>query len=124
MIRLYEVNDNLVYADFSPEVSNNASVNNTLQLADFVATAGHRYLLTMTACPFTNGTGSASCYVTDGSIFEGIPLASPTTTAINLVQNTGNVVVTRFLEGLSGSYDVFVSGRACGTVGVEIRDVT
>ena len=124
MIRLYELNDNLVYADFSPEVSNNASVKNTLQLADFVATSGHTYLLTMTACPFSTGTGSVSCYVTDGSIIEGIPLASPTTTAINLVQNTGNVVVTRFLEGLSGSYDVFVSGRACGTVGVEIRDVT
>ena len=122
-VSLYELHDNLVYADFSSELSTSLTVE-TFQLASFLAVSGRRYEMTVTAIPVTAAIPSIACYLTNGSSYHGIPYSSPTTDFVDGPSGAGPWQMTKVLEGLNGSYDIFARGKYCNGVNIEIRDIT
>lgn len=120
-IRISEVHDNLVYADFAPL---NSSVNFvTTTLANFTAMSGHRYLLAVTAGPHGASTGGASVYLDNGAIV-GIPNSSPNAAAFTIPGYQGQLDCSTILTGLSGTCQVYARGKFTGSISVRIFDIT
>lgn len=121
-IRLYEVHDNLVYADFTPPIST-TSTPATLDLDSFVATSGHVYEMKVSAIAYSTTAASAACYLTDGIDLQGIPYSDPTVDFADGPSGQ-NWTMTKVLTGLSGTYQVKARGKSCNGVCVEIRDLS
>jgi len=121
-VKLYEVEDNLVYADFSP--SEVGSVIQTADLEDFTATSGRTYLLTMTSHTSQTAWTNAACYLTKTGQTEGIPYPDPTTNHIEGPYYSGELQVSKLLTNLDGLYEVKARRAYSSGVQVEIRDIT
>lgn len=121
-VKIWEIHDNLVYADFTPSFSSSIS---SASLDSFTATSGHRYMMTMTATSVGSGTyASASCYLDNGTVTTGIPQSGPTSQEVEAGYYDGVINVSRVLTGLSGSYSVTVRGKYAPAITVRIYDIT
>jgi hypothetical protein len=120
-VKLYEVYDSLVYADFT--ASQTATTPSTSSLSSFTAASGHTYLVSMTINGYTTAPG-ASVYLTSGATDVGIPQSGPTSDLVTVGTSQGSTEVSRIITGLSGAYTVTVRGRAHSGVSVRIFDIT
>jgi len=121
-VRIYEVHDNLVYADFSP--SEFGDYMKTHELKEFIALPGRRYLLTMTSYLAKAGWISAACYLSKPGQVRGIPYPDPTLEHLEGPQQSGVLRASKLMNDLDGAYEVKTRhARSAGTQ-VEIRDVT
>jgi hypothetical protein len=122
-IKIYEVYDNLVYADFAPYNLTTTVVSKTLQ--SFTAQSGHTYLLTMTAhCSPTSAYTEAACYLSNGIDVEGLPYPDPTTELCRGIYTSGDLKLSKMITGISGSFDVITRYAEAGGINVEIHDIT
>lgn len=122
-VKIYEVYDNLVYSDFAPAETGSTVTSYTLQ--SFTAQTGHTYRLTMTAdSSDANAYLAAACYLTNGVDVVGLPYPDPTSDVAKGPYYNGNLSLSKFLTGLSGTYDVITRRAECGGVNVEIHDIT
>ncbi len=122
-LRIFEKRDDLVYTSAAEGMTLDNTVV-TLQLADFVATAGRQYEITATAASFNSASASFAAYVTDGVAYHGIPTANPTGDLVYGSSGTGTDSVSHLMPDLDGTYSVYVRARNCGNLAVEIRDIT
>ncbi len=120
-IKIYEVHDNLVYADFAP-VNGTATIVSS-PLSDFTAVSGHKYLLKVTSGPFSTSTPALSVYLDNGTVV-GIPNSSPATSLIVGPIYQGNFECSSIMTGLSGTCQVYARGRFTGAISVRIFDIT
>lgn len=121
-VKIYEVHDNLVYADSSP-TETGATVT-AFSLENFTAVSGHTYLLTMTAYGMSTSYQAAGCYVDDGSTILGVPHPDPTSNVVKGPYYLGKTEVSKILSGLSGVCQVVTRRAYAGAVTVQIRDIT
>lgn len=121
-VKIYEVHDNLVYADSSP-TETSATVT-AFTLENFTAVSGHTYLLTMTAHASQSNYLAAGCYVDDGSSILGVPYPDPTSNVVKGPYYSGKIEVSKILTGLSGVCQVVTRRAFAGVVSVQIRDIT
>lgn len=98
-VKIYEINDNLVYADFSPAVTGSTVTTQTLA-SSFTAVSGHKYLMMLDVTAYT--TASVAAYLTDGVSNHGIPQSGPLTDLVTSGVSLGSLRVERVLSGLSG----------------------
>lgn len=120
-IKIWEVYDNLVYADLAP--MNSSATFVTTNLANFTAVSGHTYLLTATAARYGNSSPSLSVYLDNGTPV-GIPNSSPTTLAATGPSYSESWECSTLLSGLSGPYQVATRGKYIGAISVRIVDLT
>jgi hypothetical protein len=121
-VRLYEVNDNLVYADFTPAQTSGTVTASSL--ANFTAVSGHDYLLVVRTTSYSSTAPGVGCYIDDGTITEGLPQSDPTTDIVTGPSATGGFEVSTIISGLSGSSTVTVRGKVHSGVSVRIYDIT
>jgi hypothetical protein len=121
-VKIYEIYDQLVYADFT--ASQISTTPSTISLANFTAASGHTYLMTVTGNGYSTAVLGFACYLTQGGTNVGIPQSGPTTELVQGGSEMPFVEATRIITGLSGAYTVTVRCKSVGGVSVRIYDIT
>jgi hypothetical protein len=121
-VKIYEIYDQLVYADFT--ASQISATPSTISLANFTAASGHTYLMVVTGNGYSTAVSGIACYLTQGGTNLGIPQSSPTTELVQGGTGMPFVEATRIMTGLSGAYTVTVRCKSVGGVSVRIYDIT
>ncbi len=121
-VRFFEIHDNLVYADFRPR--NTSTTVTTVQLEDFQAVTGHRYLLVANLSPSGGNKPTFGCYLTDGVEVDGLPASDPLSDTVGGPNSNGDWEVARILSDLDGTFQVFTRASRIACAGVRIFDIT
>jgi hypothetical protein len=121
-LKIFEINDNLVFADFAPAVETSTlTINN---LGNFNAISGHTYYLVANQSGYTAGVPSMSVYLSDGTINAGLPGPDPTANTVEGPSLSGAYEASKVLTQLSGPFTVVTKSKYSAGVSVRIYDIT